>query len=193
MPKIHNCLFEIHLQLKSRHVHLSVFDLKLVIPSTRIQFMYSNFNAESWNKFDVKYRSPMYFWPLPIPLVHLNLLRMSNQISKPHVLLTLPSSPRACSPSTLRIFMLLRQYLRSWLTLEFCVLFSLRRTSEEITTFDRSSHFYERRDGTENYVRRTPSSAYHVVSPSESLRSRTRDRDRIYRNGPSHYTPILER
>ncbi|XP_065210776.1 protein split ends isoform X2 [Planococcus citri] len=63
--------------------------------------------------------------------------------------------------------------------------------SEEITTFDRSSHFYERRDGTENYVRRPPS-AYHVVSPSDSLRGRTRERDRLYRNGPSHYTPILD-
>lgn len=66
------------------------------------------------------------------------------------------------------------------------------RPTEDITTFDRSSHFYERRDGAENYVRR-PASAYHVVSPSDSLRGRTRERDRLYRNGPPHYTPILER
>uniref|UniRef100_A0A1B6D8R2 Msx2-interacting protein n=1 Tax=Clastoptera arizonana TaxID=38151 RepID=A0A1B6D8R2_9HEMI len=60
---------------------------------------------------------------------------------------------------------------------------------EEISSFERSSHFYERererRDG-EAYLRRS-SSTYHVA-PSEPLRGRTRDR--LYRNGP--YTPIIE-
>lgn len=49
---------------------------------------------------------------------------------------------------------------------------------------DRSSHFYERRDG-DAYLRR-PATTYHVADP---LRGRTRDR--LYRNGP--YTPLLER
>lgn len=49
---------------------------------------------------------------------------------------------------------------------------------------DRSSHFYERRDG-DAYLRR-PAATYHVADP---LRGRTRDR--LYRNGP--YTPLLER
>lgn len=72
------------------------------------------------------------------------------------------------------------------------VFFSCDYRPEDITTFDsRSSHFFERRDGTESYVRRPP--AAYVVSPSESLRGRTRERDRLYRNGPTHYTPILER
>jgi hypothetical protein len=49
---------------------------------------------------------------------------------------------------------------------------------------DRSSHFYERRDG-DAYLRR-PATTYHVADP---LRGRTRDR--LYRNGP--YTSLLER
>ncbi|XP_046673537.1 protein split ends isoform X3 [Homalodisca vitripennis] len=60
---------------------------------------------------------------------------------------------------------------------------------EEISSFERSSHFYERerdrRDG-DAYLRRA-SSTYHVTA-AEPLRGRTRDRH--YRNGP--YTPIIE-
>lgn len=63
------------------------------------------------------------------------------------------------------------------------------RPPEEINSFERSSHFYERerdrRDG-DAYLRRA-SSTYHVAA--EPLRGRTRDRH--YRNGP--YTPIIER
>ncbi|XP_054269118.1 protein split ends-like isoform X4 [Macrosteles quadrilineatus] len=60
---------------------------------------------------------------------------------------------------------------------------------EEISSFERSSHFYERererRDG-DAYLRRA-SSTYHVPA-AEPLRGRTRDRH--YRNGP--YAPIIE-
>ncbi|KAJ9592197.1 hypothetical protein L9F63_001313, partial [Diploptera punctata] len=55
---------------------------------------------------------------------------------------------------------------------------------EDHASFERSSHFYERREG-DGYLRR-PTSAYHVTDP---LRGRTRDR--LYRNGP--YTPLIER
>ncbi|CAH0381486.1 unnamed protein product [Bemisia tabaci] len=59
---------------------------------------------------------------------------------------------------------------------------------EEISSFERSSHFYERsRESEASYLRRS-TSTYHV-SPPDTLRGRTRDR--IYRNGP--YTPIIER
>jgi hypothetical protein len=65
------------------------------------------------------------------------------------------------------------------------VLFSvISRPAEDHATFERSSHFYERREG-DAYLRR-PASAYHVSDP---LRGRTRDR--VYRNGP--YTPLIER
>ncbi|XP_072157551.1 uncharacterized protein spen isoform X2 [Bemisia tabaci] len=58
---------------------------------------------------------------------------------------------------------------------------------EEISSFERSSHFYERsRESEASYLRRS-TSTYHV-SPPDTLRGRTRDR--IYRNGP--YTPIIE-
>ncbi|XP_024220048.1 protein split ends isoform X3 [Halyomorpha halys] len=58
--------------------------------------------------------------------------------------------------------------------------------SEELSSsFDRSSHFYDR-EGAGGYIRR--SGSYH--SQGESLsRNRTRDRT-AYRNGP--YTPIIE-
>ncbi|XP_033609160.1 protein split ends isoform X5 [Cryptotermes secundus] len=49
---------------------------------------------------------------------------------------------------------------------------------------DRSSHFYERREG-DAYLRRS-ATTYHVADP---LRGRTRDR--LYRNGP--YTTLLDR
>ncbi|XP_069682779.1 protein split ends-like isoform X5 [Periplaneta americana] len=55
---------------------------------------------------------------------------------------------------------------------------------EDHATFERSSHFYERREG-DAYLRRQ-ASAYHVTDP---LRGRTRDR--LYRNGP--YTPLIDR
>ncbi|RZF37011.1 hypothetical protein LSTR_LSTR004699 [Laodelphax striatellus] len=62
---------------------------------------------------------------------------------------------------------------------------------DEITGFERSSHFYERRgegDATAAYLRRPPASTYHVSAQEPPLRGRTRDR--LYRNGP--YTPIIE-
>lgn len=74
--------------------------------------------------------------------------------------------------------------------INFSVYDDVYRPAEEISSFERSSHFYERererRDG-DAYLRR-PASTYHVA-PSEPLRGRARDR--LYRNGP--YTPIIER
>ncbi|CAH1406627.1 unnamed protein product [Nezara viridula] len=62
----------------------------------------------------------------------------------------------------------------------------LRGSEELSSSFDRSSHFYDR-EGAGGYIRR--SGSYH--SQGESLsRNRTRDRT-AYRNGP--YTPIIER
>ncbi|CAB0010440.1 unnamed protein product, partial [Nesidiocoris tenuis] len=73
---------------------------------------------------------------------------------------------------------------------------SQKSGSEDLSgSFERSSHFYERGERTETsasgYIRRGGSSsasgAYHSA---ESL-SRSRARDRLYRNGP--YTPLIER
>ncbi|BES92657.1 SPOC domain [Nesidiocoris tenuis] len=77
-----------------------------------------------------------------------------------------------------------------------CPLTKIPRGSEDLSgSFERSSHFYERGERTETsasgYIRRGGSSsasgAYHSA---ESL-SRSRARDRLYRNGP--YTPLIER
>ncbi|PSN39346.1 hypothetical protein C0J52_21870 [Blattella germanica] len=66
-----------------------------------------------------------------------------------------------------------------WIKISVCSC----RPPEDHASFERSSHFYERREG-DAYLRR-PTSAYHVTDP---LRGRTRDR--LYRNGP--YTPLIE-
>nr|CAD7605737.1 unnamed protein product [Timema genevievae] len=57
---------------------------------------------------------------------------------------------------------------------------------EDHASFERSSHFYERREG-DAYLRRGPAPAYHVTAP-DPLRGRTRDR--LYRNGP--YSQLIE-
>nr|CAD7197647.1 unnamed protein product [Timema douglasi] len=61
------------------------------------------------------------------------------------------------------------------------------RPPEDHASFERTSHFYERREG-DAYLRRGPAPAYHVTAP-DPLRGRTRDR--LYRNGP--YSQLIER
>ncbi|XP_014262503.1 protein split ends isoform X3 [Cimex lectularius] len=76
--------------------------------------------------------------------------------------------------------------------------FSTHGGSEDLSgSFERSSHFYERSERSEgsggsSYLRRSGTASattggYHTT---ESI-SRSRARDRIYRNGP--YTPLIER
>nr|CAD7425499.1 unnamed protein product [Timema monikensis] len=78
-----------------------------------------------------------------------------------------------------------RQFLRTW---RCVVLYRavVRVPPEDHASFERTSHFYERREG-DAYLRRGPAPAYHVTAP-DPLRGRTRDR--LYRNGP--YSQLIE-